>query len=122
MPKCDRDTDLQNQVKLFMSKHRLTIGGAAAKMGVHRSTLWRFCRDAMAREDTRARYRTALASQDGEFVSDVAVPVAAPTIVQRRATGQKPLDEQELKRIRAACEGVLALLDVYESQSMGNKI
>ncbi len=122
MPKCVPDADLLSQLQLFMSDHELTVCGTAAKLGVDRSTLWRFCQTAMAREDTKARYRSALSNRNAMSVSDVAVSAATPVSVQRHAASQGLLNDQELRRIRAACEGVLVLLDAYESQSLGSKI
>lgn len=54
-------------------------------------------------------------------VSDGAVDADA-LAVQARPGLQGLLADRELKRIRMACEGVLALLDLYEAQQMGGKI
>jgi hypothetical protein len=124
MPKCETDPALLEQVNRFMRENGLTISGAAAQLGVGRTTLWRFCDSGKARDDTKALYRGALEkcnNRPGKSVADVAVKAGAVKAHVR--TGLRSgLASHELKLIRKACEGVLALLDVYEAQSLGGKV
>lgn len=119
MPKCETDPALQEQVHRFMRENRLTTSGAAAKLGVDRTTLWRFCDSGRARDDTKALYREALEKRNRNSATGVAneaIKVAAHTSLQGG------LASHELSLIRKACEGVLTLLDVYEAQSLGRGI
>jgi predicted DNA-binding protein (UPF0251 family) len=123
MPKCESDPALKERVHRFMRENRLTKSGAAAKLGVDRTTLWRFCDSGRARDDTRALYRGALEKHNkntATTVADYAVKADALT-VRARTSLQGGLAGHELKLIRKACEGVLALLDVYEAQSLGRE-
>ncbi len=124
MPKCAVDSVLLEQMHCFIRENRLTVSGAAARLGVDRTTLWRFCSSGKARDDTKALYQEALLKRNviaGGYVSDDAVDADA-LAVQAPSGSQGLLADRELKRIRRACEGVLALLDVYEAQQMGGKI
>lgn len=123
MPKCESDPALQERVHRFMRVNGLTKSGAAARLGVDRTTLWRFCDSGRARDDTRALYHEALEKHNNNsatIVADDAVKTDTLT-VQARASLQGSLAEHELKFIRKACEGVLALLDVYEAQTLGRE-
>lgn len=123
MPKCESDPALLERVHRFKRENRLTTSGAAAKLGVDRTTLWRFCVTGRARGDTRALYREALENRSNNFeeiVADVAVKTDALT-VQTPTSLQGSLADHELKLIRKACESVLALLNVYEAQSLGRE-
>lgn len=120
MPKCESDSALQEQVHRFIRVNGLTKSGAAAKLGVDRTTLWRFCDSGRARGDTRALYREALekrSNNSATSVADNAVRTDALT-GQARTSLHRSLADHELKLIRKACEGVLALLDVYEAQAL----
>lgn len=123
MPKCEVDLALQGQLRLFMSENRLSVSGAAQKLGVERSTFWRFCQSGRARGDTRALYREALEKCSGNTVVDVAdvadVADVSPAPVSRVL--HAGLAGLELKRIRRACETVLALLDICEAQASGRE-
>lgn len=124
MPKCDVDRVLHEQVQLFIRENGLTKNGAATILGVDRTTFWRFCDTGKARGDTRDLYRDALGKHNKKaaaFVADDAVN-ADLDVAQTRLTLQGVLADRELKQIRKACEGVIALLDVYEAQSLGRKI
>lgn len=108
-------------MRRFISEHRLSVSGAAAMFGVERSSLWRFCQSGMARGDTKARYREALATRATKSATGVADFAQLPASQPLLGT-QELLGERELRRIRAACEGVLALLNAYEAQSGGQKV
>jgi hypothetical protein len=117
MPKCPGDFALQDQMRRFIHERGLTVCGAADLLEVDRTTLWRFCRTAMAREDTRARYRVALANCNENVAVAVADNVqAVGPVSQPSSPVQGALAVRDLRQIRRACEGVLALLDVYESR------
>jgi hypothetical protein len=121
MPKCDMDPVLQDQLHRFMSENELTRCAAAARLGVERTTLWRFCETGRARGDTRARFREALEKCNMEArlsVAGDAVGAVDPVVPPVRAVSRGVLADRELKQIRKACEGVLALLDVYEAQAL----
>lgn len=121
MPKCEVDLVLQGQLHLFMSENRLSVSGAAEKLGVERSTFWRFCQSGRARGDTRALYREALKKCINGAVTDVSdVADTKPRAISR--TQHTGLAGLELKRIRRACETVLALLDICETQASGREI
>lgn len=124
MPKCEVDPVLQDQMRRFMSENGLTVSGAAAQLGVDRTTFWRFCDSGRARDDTRALYREALAKRNKDAAARVADDAVDTDVlaVQARSAVQGALADRELRLIRKACEGVLALLDVYEAHSLGRKI
>lgn len=124
MPKCDKDPVLQDQLHRFMSENGLTRCAAAARLGVERTTLWRFCETGRARGDTRVRLREALEKCNMEARLSVACGAVGafravdPVVPPVRAVSREVLTDRELKQIRKACEGVLALLDVYEAQAL----
>ena len=123
MPKCEVDVELHHEVKRFMSEYRLTRNAAATTLGVGRTTFWRFCDTGRAREDTKKVYREALAKcnkSTSTRVADDAVDADLPA-TQARPALAAALADRELKQIRRVCEGVLTLLDVYESQIVGQK-
>jgi hypothetical protein len=72
----------------------------------------------MARDDTKVRLRAALENRNEESVVSVAVDavIADIPVSSSRRASLGMLAGCDLKQIRSACEGVLALLDVYESQ------
>jgi predicted DNA-binding protein (UPF0251 family) len=118
MPKCEVDTALQDQVHRFVGEYGLTVNGAATMLGVNRTTFWRFHETGEALSTTRARIREALANRqkaNAARVADDAVGTGASEH-QARPMLQGVLADRELKQIRRACEGVLALLNVYEAQ------
>ena len=124
MPKCEVDLVLLEQLRLFMDENRLSVNGVAERLGVERSTFWRFFRTGRARADTRALYREALetCSNSAEIgVADVA-DVADLNPGSARRVRQAGLADLDLKRIRRACETVLALLDICEAQALGGEI
>lgn len=124
MPKCEVDSVLYDQVHRFMIENSLTISGGATTLGVDRTTFWRFCDTGRARRDTRTLYREALEKRNRKSATSVvddAIDANAPA-AQARPSLQGVLAGRELRQIRKACQGVLALLDVYEAQSMGRKI
>ena len=120
MPRCEVDSVLLDQVRRFISVNRLTISGAATALGVDRTTFWRFFDTGRAISSTRTRYREALENcnkQAEAYVADDAVDAD-----QARPALQGVLADREIKQIRKACEGVLALLNIYEAQqSLGRK-
>jgi len=123
MPKCDPDPVLLDQVNRFMKENRVTVNGAAAKLGVGRTTFWRFCESGKARRDTKVLYRNALEKHNiisATNVADDAINGYGLTN-PRRAALAGGLAGDELKLIRRACEGVLVLLNVYEAQSLGSE-
>jgi hypothetical protein len=124
MPKCEPDSVLQDQVRLFVSKNGLTVNGAATLLGVNRTTFWRFNETGEALDRTKVRIREALANLNKDSatgVADDAVGTAASKH-QARPMPQEGLADRELKQIRKACEGVLTLLNVYEAhQSLTRK-
>lgn len=123
MPKCDVDRVLQDEMLRFISESGLSVSGAAAKLGVGRTTLWRFCDSGRARGDTRALYREALSKCNSNHAGDVADDAvsAHANAGQPRRIGQAGLTDVELKRIRKTCESVLALLEAYEAQALDSK-
>lgn len=121
MPKCEVDLVLQEQLRLFMSENRLSVSGAAERLGVGRTTLWRFYQSGRARTDTRVLYREALTKCNNNAVGDVADVADSNSGPVRRAP-QPGLVDLDLKRLRRACETVLALLDICEAQALGREI
>lgn len=118
MPKCQVDPALREQVRRFVSENSLSVNGAARLLGVNRTTFWRFHGTGEALVNTRTRIREALANRnksDAVRVSDDAVGGGASEH-QARYMRQGGLADRELKQIRKACEGVLVLLNVYETQ------
>lgn len=126
MPKCEIDPTLQEQVHRFMKENGLTISGVAAKWAVDRTTLWRFCDSGRGRSDTRAIYRRALEKHNTNTAANATnatnETVKADALTVHSHTSLRgQLASHELKLIRKACEGVLALIDAYEAQSLGRK-
>lgn len=124
MPKCKPDLALQERAHRFMQDNGLTVSGAAAKLGVDRTTFWRFCESGRARGDTRALYSAALEKRNTinqKNLAHDAVKADSPMARTRRSL-QGGLAGHELKLIRNACEGVLVLLDAYEAQALGRDI
>lgn len=124
MPKCEVDSVLQEQLHLFMSENRLSVSGAADKLGVGRTTLWRFYRSGRARSDTRTLYREALTKCNNDTAVNVAdvADVADTNPGPARRVPQVGLAGMDLKRIRRACETVLALIDICEAQALARDI
>ena len=124
MPKCESDPALQERVLCFIRENRLTKSGAAAKLGVDRTTLWRFCDSGRARGDTKALYCEALEKRNKSNLGDVALDAVkvGGLVAHTRTSLAGGLAGHELKLIRNACEGVLVLLDAYEAQSLGRGI
>lgn len=123
MPKCEVDLVLQEQLRLFMSENRLSVRGVAEKLGVERTTLWRFYHSGRARGDTRALYCEALAKCRNDAVGGVAdvADVADVNPGPAHRVLHAGLADLDLKRIRRACETVLALLDICEAQASGRE-
>lgn len=124
MPKCESDPALQERAHRFIKENGLTVSGAAAKLGVDRTTFWRFCDSGRARGDTKALYLAALEKRNEnnqKSVADDAVKADA-LIAHARSSLHGGLAGHELKLIRKACEGVLLLLDAYEAQALGRDI
>lgn len=121
MPKCEVDLVLQGRLRLFMSENRLSVSGAAERLGVERSTFWRFCQSGRARGDTRALYREALEKCSSDAVGGVADVADFDTGAAGRAL-RAGLAGLELRRIRRVCETVLALLDICEAQASGREV
>ena len=111
MSKCEVDLVLREQVRRFIRENRLSVSGAAAKLGVDRTTFWRFCSSGRARSDTKALYREALAKC-------IINAVAVSSLAQADQVPQARLPDMELKRIRKTCETVLALLDAYAVKTL----
>jgi hypothetical protein len=125
MPKCEVDSALQDQVHRFVSENGLTVNGAATLLGVNRTTFWRFHETGEALGSTRARIREALVNRNKRSATRVADDAVGTDASEHQARPilQGVLADRELKHIRKACEGVLALLDVYEAQqSLARKV
>lgn len=121
MPKCESDPALQDRIHRFLKENGLTRNGAAAILGVDRTTFWRFCESGRARSDTRASYREALENRNIYSATHVANKTS--TSISRRSTSaHRELAGHELKLIRKTCEGVLLLLDAYETQALGRQV
>lgn len=125
MPKCEADTDLQAQVHRFVKEEGVTVNGAATLLGVNRTTFWRFYETGEALGSTKARIQEALTNRNkstAERLADDAVCTNASEN-QTSPLRQRLLADRELKQIRRACEGILALLNVYEAQqSLARKV
>lgn len=124
MPKCEADHVLQDQVRRFMKENGLSASGAAGKLGVDRTTFWRFCDSGRAHKNTRILYREALENRNKNATNfDVNDAIETDTLAgQVLLAARGVLADHELKLIRKACEGLLALLDVYEAQPLGKEI
>lgn len=123
MPRCKVDPALRDQVYRFISISGLTINGAAIELGINRTTFWRFCETGRATSRTRLRLCSALEKRNKRSTESVSVNSDASDSPAIQAPAMlRLLAERELKQIRRACEGVLALIDVYEAQHAGQKI
>lgn len=124
MPKCEVDLVLKDRVHRFISTNRVTINGAAAKLGLNRTTFWRFCDTGRASSKTKLQIHNALEKRNKNLDEDVSLDSASVSNapVNRTPTLPRFLADRELKQIRRACEGVLALIEVYEAQHAGQKI
>lgn len=120
MPKCGFDPNFQHQLHRFVSDNALTVNGAATALGVDRTVFRRAYKFGTALESSKMKIRKALANRDKGAVSNDAVSAVGGG-TQPRPTLQGVLADCELKQIRRVCEGVLTLLDHYESQTMGRK-
>lgn len=119
MPKCKIDPALRDQVHRFISDSGLTINGAAVRLDINRTTFWRFCETGKASARTKLRLRDALEKRNTSATnndSDASnmTPTQVPALLRL-------MEDRELKQIRRACEGVLALIDVYEAQRAKQK-
>ena len=118
MPRCQVDSALRDRVRRFVTDNAVSVNGAAKLLGVNRTTFWRFHDTGAGLVSTRARIQEAIANcekSDVARVSDDAVGGGVPE-QQARRIRQGLLADRELRQIRKACEGVLALLNVYEAQ------
>ena len=100
MPKSTADAALLIEVNVFVDQCP-TRSAAAEKLGVHRSTLWRFMKkEGRALTKTRKRFRMELGDR-----TKSATPVVA---VQLNAT---PAGDDEVAELRRFCNSLRALLD-----------
>lgn len=124
MPKCEFDPILHERILQFVREGGLTPNAAATKLGVDRTTFWRFCDSGRARNDTKTLYIEALEKCNSK-VKDVVAYDAVKTdeaIARALTTFQGSLAGDELKLLRRACESVLLLLDAYEAKPAGTDI
>lgn len=121
MPKCKVDSTLQSQVQRFIRDRGLTINGAATNLGINRTTFWRFCDTGKASPKTKLQLRNALEKRNEHAAQSVSFDANEVIPASREPALLEFLADRELKQIRRACEGVLALIDVYEARRSGQK-
>ena len=121
MPKCEFDPVFQDQLQRFVSDNSFTVNGAATALGVDRTVFRRAHKFGTALESSKKKILKALENRDKRFISDDA-DFADGGGRQSRPMRHGVLADGELKQIRRACEGVLALLDHYEAQTIGRKV
>lgn len=118
MPKCEVDAVLQHQVHSFVRESGLTVNGAATLLAVNRTTFWRFHETGEALSSTRTRIRDALENRNKQTAVGASDDAVRPNGHEHQARLMLPgvPADRELKQIRRACEGILALLNAYEAQ------
>lgn len=100
MPKSTADAALLVQVNFFIERCG-TRSAAAKKLGVHRSTLYRFMqKEGRALTRTQAQFRVGLADQGGS---------ATPVVAAQPA--ETPLSNDQFAEMRRFCNSLQALLD-----------
>ncbi|OWG12737.1 hypothetical protein KDK82_5891 [Delftia sp. K82] len=119
MPKCGSDPVFQDELQRFVIDNELTVNGAATLLGVDRTVFRRAFKLGAALESSKKKIREALANHNKRVTSDDAVHAVG---MGAHPTRHGALADCDLKQIRRACEGVLALLDHYEAQTMRREI
>lgn len=113
MPKVAQDSQLVERVLVF-AKACGGIGNAAERLGMDRSSLWRFCQSGgRAIERTRSRLIEGLARENNA----TSQPENATPDVARSVTPEIPLED--LARMRAFFQTMVALVDAYMRVSPG---
>lgn len=111
MPKVLEDVKLRDEVRQFVSNAG-SISKAAQILGFDRTTLWRFHSTGCALEQTRLKIQAALKRN-----------VSATNAAQRNSTESTlgkdlaPVLGDELKVMRAFCQKMLAMIDMFEHQA-----
>lgn len=121
MPKCEFDPDFQNQLQRFVSDNSFTVNRAATALGLDRTVFRRAHKFGTALESSKKKILKALENSSKITGSDDALCTVGD-FPHLRPTLDGVLADCELKQIRRACEGVLALLDHYETQTTARKL
>lgn len=123
MPKCGFDPVFQEQLQRFVIDNALTVNGAATELGVDRTVFRRAHKSGAALEKSKRKICKAIANREKRVASNDAFDTVGAGIQTRltRPTRLGVLADGELRQIRRACEGVLALLDHYEAQTTGRQ-
>jgi len=111
MPKLKKDDKLHQDVQNFVQ----AAGGlpqAARQLGVNRVTLWRFCHTGCAIDRTRHKLSQGISrnkSATSEYTAhETSTIQTAPRFVS----------DEDLKTMRLFCNGMMALIDMYEQLSL----
>lgn len=111
MPKLKKDDKLHQDVQNYVQ----AVGGlpqAAQQLGVGRVTLWRFCKTGCALDRTRHSLSQGISRNKSATTE-------SPT--QETTTTQTPprfVSDEDLKTMRLFCNGMMALIDMYEQLSL----
>jgi len=111
MPKLKKDDKLHQDVQNFVQ----AAGGlpqAAQQLGVGRVTLWRFCKTGCAIDRTRHRLSQGISRNKSATTESPAYETT---------TTQAPprfVSDGDLKTMRLFCNGMMALIDMYEQLSL----
>lgn len=111
MPKVKEDLDLVSKTRDLVDRLG-SLGVAAQHVGMDKTTLWRFLKNGRAIEKNRELLRRALGVQQKEMQSASGEQNAKKS--ETAAARQLPHD---LQRIRAMCQSMMVVIDMYETWS-----
>lgn len=112
MPKVQQNADLAIEVNKIVA--RLGSQASAAKhIGIDKTTLWRFLGTGRVIERNRKLLQQAVANEENE------TPLAANEMHPERseANGRASRLPEDLQRIRAMCQSMMTMIDMYETWS-----
>lgn len=111
MPRVLEDVKLRDEVRQFVSDTG-SISKAAQLLGFDRTTLWRFHNTGCALEQTRLKIQAAL--KRNESATNASSHSGTESIPGKDLA---PVLGDELKVMRAFCQKMLAMIDMFEHQT-----
>jgi hypothetical protein len=110
MPRVSKDVELHGEVRAFVSNSG-GVAKAARLLGFDRSTLWRFLKTGCALEQTRLKIQAGL--KRNESATNAPLRNRMEAVLDKEPV---PVLGDELKVMRAFCQKMMALIDMYEHQ------